>query len=103
LGELADLVREHREEFGLNACLRAMDVSKGTWHYREERRRQGPDPEEEALRADVVDILHDHPGYGRRRIQRELRAPEPRTWRIQDWDAGGSRMTRSEVPGKEAS
>jgi len=74
LDERVDLVREHREEFGLNACLRAMGVSKGTWHYREERRRRGPDPEEEALRADVVDIIQDNPAYGRRRIKCELRA-----------------------------
>lgn len=69
-----ELVREGREEFGLNACLRALGVAKGTWHYREERRRRGPDPEEEELKADVVGIIEDHPAYGRRRIKPELRA-----------------------------
>lgn len=68
------MIREHREEFGLNACCRALDVSKGTSHYREERRKAGPDPEEERLKAEVVEIIDDHPAYGRRRIKPELEA-----------------------------
>lgn len=34
LDERMELVDKHREGHGLNACLRALNVSKGTWHYR---------------------------------------------------------------------
>jgi len=68
------LIREHREELGLNACCRALGVSKGTWHYREERRKAGPDPEEQRLKAEVEAIIADHPAYGYRRIRPELKA-----------------------------
>jgi hypothetical protein len=68
------LIREHREELGLNACCRALGVSKGTWHDRQQRRRAGPDPEEERLKAEVEAIIAEHPAYGYRRIRPELEA-----------------------------
>jgi len=49
--------------------------------------------EGELLGAEVLERL----------VHQLVPAPEPRTWRIQDWDAGGSKTTSSEVPGKEAS
>lgn len=29
-----ELVDENRDEHGLDRCLEALDLSKGTWHYR---------------------------------------------------------------------
>ena len=65
---------EHRDEHGLNACLRALGVSKGTWHYRmrggskavEKRAR------DEALKEPLVGIITKNPAYGYRRIKPEL-------------------------------
>lgn len=74
MDERVELIRDHREEIGLNACCQALGVSKGTWHYREKRRRAGPDPEEERLKAEVETIIADHPAYGYRRIRPELEA-----------------------------
>lgn len=74
LDERIELIRKHRDELGLNACCRALGVSKGTWHYREERRRAGPDPEEERIQAEVEAIIAEHPAYGYRRIRPELEA-----------------------------
>jgi putative transposase len=75
LDERIELVDRHREEHGLNACLEALSVSKGTWHYRmrdgskrEERRRR-----DEALKLPVIEIIRKNPGYGYRRIDPDLR------------------------------
>lgn len=64
------LVDEHRSQFGLNACLRALGVSKGSWHYR--RHRPDPAARDEALKRAIVSVIADHPGYGYRRIHAEL-------------------------------
>ena len=34
MDEKLELVEEHRDDHGLNACLGALGVSKGSWHYR---------------------------------------------------------------------
>ncbi len=34
MDEKLELVGAHRYEYGLSACLSALGVSKGTWHYR---------------------------------------------------------------------
>jgi hypothetical protein len=43
------LVEEHRSTHGLNRYLKALGLSKGTWHYRQ----HGPDhrAEDEALKG----------------------------------------------------
>ena len=70
MAEKVALVDRYRHEFGLNACLRALGLSKSTWHHRQHR----PDPSlrDQALRADLRAILQEHPGYGYRPIQVEL-------------------------------
>ncbi len=66
------LVEAHRHQYGLNACLRALGVSKGTWHHRPHR---GDAAEKDAaLKAAVVAIIAQHPAYGYRRILEALAA-----------------------------
>lgn len=66
-----ELVEKHRHTYGLNRCLEAVGLSKGTWHYRQhkglERRRK-----DEALKERIVKVIEENPGYGYRRIGREL-------------------------------
>jgi len=69
--EKVALVEKHRGEHGLNRCLRALGVSKGTWHRRQ-RRRAAPVADEN-LKAEVLSVVRDHPVYGYRRIGVELR------------------------------
>jgi hypothetical protein len=45
------LVTQYRHEYGLNACLRALNLSKGTWYYRLHRRDR-----DQALKAHIVSI-----------------------------------------------
>jgi hypothetical protein len=58
-----ELVRKHREEYGLNRCLAALGVSKSTWH-----RHQRPkvSREDKELKAKVLKVVEEHPAYGRR-------------------------------------
>ena len=70
MDEKVELVIQHRHEFGLNACLRALGLSKSTWHHRQHR--PNPGLRDQALREDIRRIINDHPGYGYRPIQAEL-------------------------------
>jgi len=65
------LAEKHREEHGLNRCLRALGLSKGTWHRRQSR-PAAPEKDRE-LKAQVLSVVGDHPAYGYRRIRVELR------------------------------
>jgi putative transposase len=68
--EKVELVDRYRDEYGLNACLRALGLSKSTWHHRQHR----PDPalRDQALRDDLRAVIQGNPGYGYRPIQVEL-------------------------------
>ena len=70
MDEKVALVQAHRHRYGLNACLRAVGLSKGTWHYRRHRKR--PAEPEAGLKAEIVSVIEAHPDYGWRRIQAEL-------------------------------
>ena len=72
MDEKIELVKVQRHRYGLNTCLRAVGLSKGTWHYRQ-RRRSGAE-RDVALKAEIVSVIEKHPGYGFRRIQAELKA-----------------------------
>lgn len=63
LDEQIELVDTHREEHGLNACLRALGVSKGTWHYRKRNGSKAAEREasDRALREPIVEIIRAHP------------------------------------------
>jgi putative transposase len=70
LDDKMELVEQHRSAYGLNSCLQALGLSKGTWHYRQHR----PDPTERdgVLKSQIRAIIEAHPGYGYRPIQAEL-------------------------------
>lgn len=81
MDEKIELVTEHAEEHGLNRCLQALGVSKGTWHYRMRGGSKAAEraARDEALKEPLVGIIRDHPAYGYRRIRPEL---EERTGEI---------------------
>lgn len=66
-----NLIQDHRHEFGLNVCCAALGLSKSSfyWHTRDVCRQQLRDA---PIRAEIEQIIADHPAYGWRRIQREL-------------------------------
>lgn len=68
------LAERHKEEYGLNRCLRALGLSKSTWQYRGKKaeRRKEKKAEEEQLKERIVDVVEAHPAYGYRRIWEEL-------------------------------
>ena len=70
MNEKIELVKAHRHRYGLNTCLRAVGLSKGTWHYRQRRRPRAE--RDAALKTEIVSVIESHPGYGFRRIQAEL-------------------------------
>lgn len=76
MDEKLELVHEHRNGHSLNACLRAIEVSKGTWHYRmrDGSKRAEREARDEVLKPRVVTIIGDHPAYGYRRIRPDLEA-----------------------------
>lgn len=69
--EKIELVEGCRDTYGLNRCLEAVGLSKGTWHY---RRHKGLErlTKDEALKERIVKVIEENPGYGYRRIGREL-------------------------------
>jgi putative transposase len=69
--EKVALVEEHRNTYGLNRCLKALDLSKGTWHY-QRHSKPGRRTKDEALKERIVKVIEENPGYGYRRIGREL-------------------------------
>ena len=68
------MVSRHKEEHGLNRCLTALRVSKGTWPYRQKREGRQAEvvAEEQRLKTVVVEIIEEHPAYGYRRLSPEL-------------------------------
>jgi hypothetical protein len=69
--EKVALVEEHRGTHGLNRCLKALSLSKGTYHYRRKVRPRRL-AKEEALKERIVSVIEENPGYGYRRIIEEL-------------------------------
>ena len=66
------LVAAHRESYGLNACLRALGLSKSVWYGRQRgiwKERKAADLR---MKAWILSVIGDHPGYGYRRICPEL-------------------------------
>jgi len=73
--ERIELVDQHREEHGLNRCLEALGVSKGTWHYRMRGGSKAAERKarDEALKPVVIEIIRKNPAYGYRRIKPDLK------------------------------
>ena len=68
----AALVAAHRDEYGLNVCLRALGLSKSVWYGRQRgiwRSRKAADLR---MKGKILSVIEDHPGYGYRRICPEL-------------------------------
>jgi hypothetical protein len=65
------LAEKNRQKYGLNRCLRALGLSKGTWHRRQHR-PAAPEKDRD-LKGQVLTVVQDHPAYGYRRIGVELR------------------------------
>jgi transposase InsO family protein len=64
-------VDQHKEDCGLNRCLRAIDLPKSTYYYRQ-KRPDGPSEEDQRLMSQVREIIQEHLEYGYRRILPEL-------------------------------
>ena len=62
---------QHREEHGLNRCLKAIGLPKSTYYYRKNRPDK-PSEEEQKLMTCVREIIQEHSSYGYRRILPEL-------------------------------
>ena len=73
--EKVRLVDQHREEHGLNRCLKAIGLPKSTYYYRKNR-SEGPSEEEQKLMTCDREIIEEHPPrgsyYGYRRVLPEL-------------------------------
>ncbi len=63
-------MKENRNEHGLNACCRAVNLAKSSYYWR--TRPQGLLDEKDRFHKHIVDIITEHPGYGWRRIKPEL-------------------------------
>jgi transposase len=73
LREKLALVERHREEHGLNRCLKLVGVSKSTWHRRMRRRGESKQQaRDRRLKGPVIQIVKEHPAYGYRRMVAEL-------------------------------
>jgi putative transposase len=74
LDEKLDLIQEHQDGRSLNACLTALGVSKGTWHYRMRGGSKQADfaAMDEALKPKVIKVVEAHPDYGYRRMKPDL-------------------------------
>src|SRR6056297_1104152 len=108
LDERIELVEAHRDTYGLNRCLEALDVSKGTWHYRMRNGSKAAEKRsaDDALRAPILKIIDTHPSYGYRRIRPEL---EEATGEVVNgkrlrrllgaWDLGLRRAVSRPAPG----
>jgi len=66
------LVEKWAAEYGVNRTLAALGLSKGSWHYRQ-CERTPLTAKYASLRQPLLDIAHDHPFYGYRKVARELR------------------------------
>ena len=66
------LVASHREEYGLNACLRALGLSKSVWYGRQRGIWKEREAADLRMKDWILSVIEDHPGYGYRRICPEL-------------------------------
>ena len=65
LGEKITLVFSNAGRFGVNMMLEALGVSKGTWHYRLNR-KLAYDQKYKHLKKPLLKIAKDHSEYGYR-------------------------------------
>jgi hypothetical protein len=58
--EKVRLTGQHKEDDGLNRCLQAIDLPKGTYYYRKSR-PDGLSDEDKDLMTCIRAIIRDHP------------------------------------------
>ena len=66
------LVEKWAARYGVNRTLAVLGLSKGSWHYRQTGRCLLTE-KYAVLREPLLEIAHDHPFYGYRKVTRELR------------------------------
>ena len=66
------MVEKNRDRYGLNRCLKALNVAKSSWYYRHNGYGR-PRAKEKEIEREMRQILKDHPDYGRPRMTAELR------------------------------
>jgi len=71
LDRRCELVEQFRDELGLNACLLAMGISKGTWYPRQ-KRPKGPSPKDQELVDAIREVIEEHPEYGYRKLKPDV-------------------------------
>jgi len=69
--EKVELVEEYKDEYGLNACLAAIELPKSTWYYQKKEKVVYEEKYKE-LKRPALDVIRVNPGYGYRRILPEL-------------------------------
>ncbi len=67
-----ELVAEYWDTYGLNRCLEAVGLSKGTYHYRRHHMGHGRQDRDAALKERIISVIENNPSYGYRRISAEL-------------------------------
>ncbi len=65
------MIRDHREQFGLNRMLSALELPKGTWSYWENE-KQSLEKKYESIKPLIKEVIDEYPEYGRPRITKEL-------------------------------
>lgn len=68
--ERIEMVRGGREEFGLNRCCDAVGIQKSSWYWANSERET--DQSDRVWKGRILEVLEDHPGYGRGRLTDEL-------------------------------
>jgi len=61
-------VEKHKDQYGLNTCLDAIELLKSTWYCQKKEK-----VEVQLLEAPLLDGIRAHPAYGYRRILPKLR------------------------------
>jgi len=65
-----EMVRAGQEEFGLNRCCAAVGIHKSSWYWANTERER--DRSDQVWKDRILEVIKDHPGYGRERITDEL-------------------------------
>lgn len=67
-----EMVRAGSEQFGLNRCCEAVGIHKSSWYWANAERLS--DSTDRIWKERILEVIEEHPGYGRERITDELNA-----------------------------
>ncbi len=65
------LVEKHKNNYGLNTCLAAIELPKSTWYY-QKKEKVSYEKKYSHLREPIMRVVREHSGYGYRRILPDL-------------------------------